>query len=101
MATHTCRVSRLCSRGAGIADLADESRNFDLPGAATRLRNVAAVLHAHQRIHGNTKRLSMRNAISDDNAARWLSSAERAGRVTPSTLAASVSESSSASMISL
>jgi hypothetical protein len=43
----------------------------------------------------------MRNAISDDSAARSFSSAERAGRVTPSALAASVTERSNASTISL
>jgi hypothetical protein len=45
--------------------------------------------------------VSMRNAISDDSAARSFSNAERTGRVTPGALAASVTESSSASMISL
>jgi hypothetical protein len=44
---------------------------------------------------------SMRSAISGDNAARSFSRADSAGRVTPNALAASVTDSSGASTISL
>jgi hypothetical protein len=46
------------------------------------------------------KAFSIRKAISADNAARPLNRAERAGRVTPSTLAASVTDSLWGSTIS-
>ena len=51
------RLGRLRNRWTGIANLADKSCNLDLPSTAARLRDVVAILHAHQRIHGNTERL--------------------------------------------